>query len=134
MINQRTLLLFQESEFILIPSSNLGKLSTLCEMLACFHEHKERCVIASSYAKVCWWNGMTIGIDEQRYDLQTLDMIEKLCNAMDFRVFRLDGDTPVQVRQKIVDQFNTTSDPNSVFLLSKKAGSYSSSFFFDSNL
>ncbi|PAV89050.1 hypothetical protein WR25_14976 isoform E [Diploscapter pachys] len=83
--------------------SDSGKLSTLCEMLACFHEYKERCVIASSYAK-------------------TLDMIEKLCNAMDFCVFRLDGDTPVHVRQKIVDQFNTASDPNSVFLLSKKAG------------
>ena len=56
-------------------------------------------------------------------------MIEKLCSAMNFCVFRLDGDTPVHVRQKIVDQFNTASDPNSVFLLSKKAGNYSSFSF-----
>lgn len=50
-----------------------------------------------------------------------LDLLEVLLLDMNMRFLRLDGSTPVKVRQELIDQYTTdTSIP--VFLLSTKAG------------
>lgn len=80
-----------------------GKLYALAEMLKCFRIRQECTVVVSNY-------------------IDTLDMIEQLCLYLEFRVFRLDGKTQVQDRQKLVRQFNEQRDPLNIFLLSTKAG------------
>ncbi|EGT42062.1 hypothetical protein CAEBREN_11522 [Caenorhabditis brenneri] len=80
-----------------------GKLIALVEMLKCFRGLQECAVIVSNY-------------------IETLDMIEQLCEYLDFKVFRLDGKTQVQDRQKLVKHFNDQRDPSNIFLLSTKAG------------
>lgn len=52
-------------------------------------------------------------------------MIEQLLRALSFNILRLDGKTPTSERQKLVDAFNRSADPNEVFLLSAKAGKQS---------
>lgn len=50
-----------------------------------------------------------------------LDLLEVLLQDIDLRYLRLDGSTPVKIRQGYIDEFNSdTSIP--VFLLSTKAG------------
>ncbi|KAF8371752.1 hypothetical protein PRIPAC_78181 [Pristionchus pacificus] len=80
-----------------------GKLSVLVDMLVSFREHGECTVIVSQYTK-------------------TLDMIAILCSTLQFRIYRLDGSTPVADRQKLVNDFNQSRDSTNIFLLSSKAG------------
>jgi len=50
-----------------------------------------------------------------------LDIVEKEIGGNGFRIFRLDGSTPVIKRKEIVEGFQECSDP-AIFLLSLKAG------------
>jgi superfamily II DNA or RNA helicase len=50
-----------------------------------------------------------------------LDLVERELRAKEFRIFRLDGSTPVIKRKEIVEEFQACETP-SVFLLSLKAG------------
>jgi non-specific serine/threonine protein kinase len=50
-----------------------------------------------------------------------LDIVEKEIGGNGFRIFRLDGSTPVAKRKEIVEGFQECSDP-AIFLLSLKAG------------
>ncbi|SPQ96198.1 DNA repair and recombination protein RAD54B [Plasmodiophora brassicae] len=54
--------------------------------------------------------------------VQTLEVIERMCAAKGIKSFRLDGQTSAQARQPLVTQFNDASRPETVFLLSAKAG------------
>ncbi|CAB3409155.1 unnamed protein product [Caenorhabditis bovis] len=80
-----------------------GKLVALLDMLKCFRILNECAVIVSNY-------------------IETLDMIEQLCEYLEFRIFRLDGKTNVSDRQKLVKKFNDVHNSENVFLLSTKAG------------
>lgn len=53
---------------------------------------------------------------------QTLNIIQTLCDSHDIITLRLDGNTKAKLRQQIVNQFNSPSDPAMAFLLSTKAG------------
>lgn len=54
---------------------------------------------------------------------QTLDVLAKLLNSLDYRFVRLDGSVAQSKRQDLVDRFNRSPKSNSfVFLLSTKAG------------
>jgi SWI/SNF-related matrix-associated actin-dependent regulator 1 of chromatin subfamily A len=50
-----------------------------------------------------------------------LDLLEVLLEDMEWRYLRLDGSTPVRVRQELIDTFNH-DQTIPVFLLSTKAG------------
>lgn len=53
----------------------------------------------------------------------TLDMIERLLTALSYTYLRLDGSTPANKRQGLVEKFNkTTKTANFAFLLSAKSG------------
>ena len=52
----------------------------------------------------------------------TLQILESLLTALGYSYVRLDGSTPSQKRQNIVDEFNSPSSPYFAFLLSAKAG------------
>ncbi|KAF2739506.1 hypothetical protein EJ04DRAFT_484401 [Polyplosphaeria fusca] len=52
----------------------------------------------------------------------TLEVFAKLCRARSYGYLTLDGSMPVAKRQKLVDKFNDPEGPESVFLLSSKAG------------
>lgn len=53
----------------------------------------------------------------------TMDVIANLLSSMDYQFLRLDGTTPQNKRQDLVDKFNRSSPSNwFVFLLSAKAG------------
>ncbi|CAD6198751.1 unnamed protein product [Caenorhabditis auriculariae] len=84
-------------------STDSGKLSVLLSMIASFRKLEESTVIVSN-------------------STMTLNMVEMLIRALGFRVFRLDGSTPVSERQKLVAKFNESCCPDNVFLLSTKAG------------
>lgn len=53
---------------------------------------------------------------------QTLDIIAALCVKKKVPYFQLDGSTPIQKRQQLVDYFNVPNSQEIVFLLSSKAG------------
>ncbi|CBK19482.1 DNA repair and recombination protein RAD54-like [Caenorhabditis elegans] len=80
-----------------------GKLTALVDMIKCFRLLQECTVIVSNY-------------------IETLDMIQQLCEYLNFKVLRLDGKTQVPDRQKLVRTFNDHRDPSNIFLLSTKAG------------
>jgi SNF2 family DNA or RNA helicase len=76
------------------------------------HEHADdRCVLVSQSTK-------------------TLDLLERMCETNKWSFVRLDGSTPPNSRQDIVDRFNRRSSTNAIgsdndtflFLLSAKAG------------
>ncbi|OAL44374.1 DNA repair and recombination protein RAD26 [Pyrenochaeta sp. DS3sAY3a] len=53
----------------------------------------------------------------------TLDMIERLLNALSYTFLRLDGSTPASKRQALVEKFNRSPQKESfAFLLSAKSG------------
>lgn len=53
----------------------------------------------------------------------TLDMIERLLTSLSYTYLRLDGSTPANKRQALVEKFNkTTKAANFAFLLSAKSG------------
>ena len=53
---------------------------------------------------------------------QTLDMLNSVCECLYFATYRLDGSVLPNKRLHIVKEFNSSSDNNSAFLLSTKAG------------
>ena len=80
-----------------------GKLLVLAKILENLSQQRKKSVLVSNSTK-------------------TLDVLEKFCEKSDYVFVRLDGQTPVQARQGIVDRFNSKSSSISVFLLSSKAG------------
>lgn len=52
----------------------------------------------------------------------TLDLVAVLVQGRGYGYLRLDGSTPVDIRQHLVDRFNRTSDCTPIFLLSSRAG------------
>ncbi|KAF2769426.1 SNF2 family DNA-dependent ATPase domain-containing protein [Teratosphaeria nubilosa] len=53
----------------------------------------------------------------------TMDILANLMNSLSYKYLRLDGSTPANKRQELVDRFNRSPVSNSfVFLLSAKAG------------
>ncbi|KAI5092271.1 DNA repair and recombination protein RAD54B, partial [Silurus meridionalis] len=53
---------------------------------------------------------------------QTLDLLQDFCAHLGYTWCRLDGQTPVAQRQRIVDSFNRLDSAHFLFLLSSKAG------------
>jgi DNA repair and recombination protein RAD54B len=99
-----------KSLLVKVPASSLmsagsSKLQVLDEFLHLVHtKTQEKVVVVSNYTA-------------------TLDMIGKLMTSLDYPFLRLDGSTPANQRQGLVDKFNRTSANNCfVFLLSAKAG------------
>ncbi|XP_057691439.1 DNA repair and recombination protein RAD54B [Corythoichthys intestinalis] len=82
-----------------------GKLLVLLDLLKTIRHlsPSDRVVVVSNYTK-------------------TLDMLQKLCKHMSYTFCRLDGQTPTNQRQRLVDSFNNPYSPNFLFLLSSKAG------------
>ncbi|MCJ8745609.1 hypothetical protein PDJAM_G00132140 [Pangasius djambal] len=82
-----------------------GKLLVLADLLAAIkHVNcKDKVVLVSNYT-------------------QTLDLLQDLCAHLGYTWCRLDGQTPVAQRQRIVDSFNRPDSSHFLFLLSSKAG------------
>ncbi|XP_077382369.1 DNA repair and recombination protein RAD54B isoform X2 [Festucalex cinctus] len=82
-----------------------GKLLVLLDLLKTIRQlsPSDRVVIVSNYTR-------------------TLDMLQKLCVHMTYTFCRLDGQTPTNQRQRLVDSFNSPYSPSFLFLLSSKAG------------
>ncbi|XP_047582485.1 DNA repair and recombination protein RAD54B isoform X3 [Lutra lutra] len=82
-----------------------GKLQVLLKLLAVIHELRptEKVVLVSNYT-------------------QTLNILQEVCKRHGYTYTRLDGQTPVFERQKIVDGFNSKYSSDFIFLLSSKAG------------
>ncbi|XP_058504113.1 DNA repair and recombination protein RAD54B [Solea solea] len=86
-------------------TSDSGKLLVLSDLLAAIQQlsPSDRVVVVSNYT-------------------QTLDLLQDLCVHMGYTFCRLDGHTPTNQRQRLVDSFNSSYSQNFVFLLSSKAG------------
>eukprot|EP01117_Protostelium_nocturnum_P012146 TRINITY_DN4455_c0_g2_i2.p1 TRINITY_DN4455_c0_g2~~TRINITY_DN4455_c0_g2_i2.p1 ORF type:complete len:842 (-),score=232.18 TRINITY_DN4455_c0_g2_i2:126-2303(-) len=80
-----------------------GKLSVLEDLLKRVQKMEEKVVLVSNYTK-------------------TLDMFESTCNKNGYTFLRLDGKTPNDKRQGLVDKFNVPDGGIFLFLLSTKAG------------
>ncbi|XP_069456727.1 DNA repair and recombination protein RAD54B isoform X2 [Ovis canadensis] len=82
-----------------------GKLQVLSKLLAVILELRpaEKVVLVSNYTR-------------------TLDILQEVCKRHGYAYTRLDGQTPISQRQKIVDGFNSKYSPDFIFLLSSKAG------------
>ncbi|KAI1894156.1 hypothetical protein AGOR_G00112920 [Albula goreensis] len=82
-----------------------GKLQVLIDLLAAVRQlsPSDRVVLVSNYT-------------------QTLDLLQDVCSHWGYGCSRLDGQTPVAQRQKLVDRFNSRFTSDFVFLLSSKAG------------
>uniref|UniRef100_A0AC35EWJ6 Uncharacterized protein n=1 Tax=Panagrolaimus sp. PS1159 TaxID=55785 RepID=A0AC35EWJ6_9BILA len=80
-----------------------GKLATLAAMVVNFRNENDKTVIVSQ-------------------STQCLSLIGQLLKALKFKIFRLDGKTAPEKRQKRVTRFNESEDPNDIFLLSTNAG------------
>lgn len=81
-----------------------GKLAVVsCMLWALKEAGREKIVLVSNYTS-------------------TLDMLATLCTRYDYPYLRLDGSTPSNKRQQLVDRFNHKYSKDFVFLLSAKAG------------
>ncbi|WFD08181.1 helicase [Malassezia vespertilionis] len=86
-----------------------GKLSALHALLTAIRkETNDRVIVVSNFTA-------------------TLDLLQTYCNAQKFPTLRLDGKTKQEMRTKLVNRFNRTSEESSeqdpfVFLLSSKSG------------
>ncbi|XP_027028166.2 DNA repair and recombination protein RAD54B [Tachysurus fulvidraco] len=82
-----------------------GKLLVLTDLLAAIQHVNctDKVVLVSNYT-------------------QTLDLLQDLCVHLGYTWCRLDGQTPVAQRQRIVDSFNHPHSSHFLFLLSSKAG------------
>ncbi|KAK3847096.1 MAG: SNF2 family DNA-dependent ATPase domain-containing protein [Linnemannia gamsii] len=81
-----------------------GKLSFVDSLLQSLRENTtERVVLVSNFT-------------------QTLDILQDMCTQRQYKYLRLDGSTPTQKRQELVDKFNSSSCQQFVFLLSAKSG------------
>lgn len=80
-----------------------GKLSVVYNLLDELDQRNEKIVLIS-------------------YHTTTLDMLQGIIEHFNYKHCRLDGNTPTQMRGKIVDQFNDPQSDIFIFLLSAKAG------------
>ncbi|KAF3913240.1 hypothetical protein AA313_de0208447 [Arthrobotrys entomopaga] len=89
----------------LLANNSSGKLKVLEKLLVKLKETtKEKVVLVSNYTS-------------------TLDILEKMLNSRGYHHLRLDGKTPANKRQDLVDKFNrVNSDVAFAFLLSSKSG------------
>ena len=93
----------RSQRFEVLANSNVcGKLKVLDQLLTHFESKKDKCLIFS-------------------YSTQTLDVISAYCTSKGWRFCRLDGTTPTNKRQGLVDTFNTNPS-ELIFLISTKAG------------
>ena len=82
----------------------IAKIRLLMQLLEPVHAAQERVVLCSSFCR-------------------SLDVLEAALHARGWGVMRLDGSTPVGMRQALVDRFNTRAGPDTfAFLLSTRAG------------
>ncbi|KAL9605817.1 MAG: hypothetical protein Q9179_001003 [Wetmoreana sp. 5 TL-2023] len=79
-----------------------GKVSKLAELLTKFKANGDRVLVFSQFVMV-------------------MDILEDVMETLDIRFFRLDGQTKIDERQDMIDQFYA-DDGITVFLLSTKAG------------
>lgn len=79
-----------------------GKVSKLCDLLTAFKEKGDRVLVFSQFTMV-------------------LNILEAVLETLSIRFFRLDGQTKIDERQDMIDQFYEEEDIT-VFLLSTKAG------------
>ncbi|ESP03752.1 hypothetical protein LOTGIDRAFT_110407, partial [Lottia gigantea] len=88
-----------------LVAEHSGKLMVLSAILTAVHHpaSREKIVLVSNHTK-------------------TLNILEKFCRGENYKFVRLDGSTPTNQRQDIVQKFNNKYSPESVFLLSSKAG------------
>ncbi|XP_068426910.1 DNA repair and recombination protein RAD54B [Clinocottus analis] len=93
---------YSSSEFNMTDS---GKLLVLSDLLTAIRQlsPSDRVVVVSNYT-------------------QTLDLLQDLCVNVGYAFCRLDGHTPTNQRQRLVDGFNSPYSQNFLFLLSSKAG------------
>lgn len=52
----------------------------------------------------------------------TLDIIEDFCVMRGIKYFRLDGSTPLDDREKYIDEFSAPESQHQMFLISTRAG------------
>ncbi|XP_038146971.1 DNA repair and recombination protein RAD54B [Cyprinodon tularosa] len=98
--------LFPESYSLAgFSTSDSGKLLVLSDLLSAIRQlsPSDRVVLVSNYT-------------------QTLDLLQDMCVQAGYTFLRLDGQTPVSQRQRLVDSFNSPYSQSFVFLLSSKAG------------
>uniref|UniRef100_A0A3Q2CPW0 RAD54 homolog B n=1 Tax=Cyprinodon variegatus TaxID=28743 RepID=A0A3Q2CPW0_CYPVA len=98
--------LFPESYSLAgFSTSDSGKLLVLSDLLSAIRQlsPSDRVVLVSNYT-------------------QTLDLLQDMCVHAGYTFLRLDGQTPVSQRQRLVDSFNSPYSQSFVFLLSSKAG------------
>lgn len=79
-----------------------GKVSKLCELLLAFKDNGDRALVFSQFVMM-------------------MDILEAVLETLGIRFFRLDGQTKIDERQDMIDQFYAEKDIT-VFLLSTKAG------------
>ncbi|XP_075321567.1 DNA repair and recombination protein RAD54B isoform X3 [Odontesthes bonariensis] len=86
-------------------ATDSGKLLVLSDLLSAIRQisPSDRVVLVSNYT-------------------QTLDLLQDMCVHMGYTFSRLDGHTPTNQRQRLVDGFNSPYSQNFLFLLSSKAG------------
>ncbi|XP_051720938.1 DNA repair and recombination protein RAD54B [Ctenopharyngodon idella] len=86
-------------------TADSGKLIVLTDLLSAIQHvnRTDRVVLVSNYT-------------------QTLDLLQNVCDQIGYKWCRLDGQTPVAQRQRIVDSFNSPHSSNFLLLLSSKAG------------
>ena len=91
----------------LCSEAESGKMTALLQLLAGVREEKGKVVVVSNY-------------------VETLNILQALCDRRHWPLLRLDGAVPSDRRQELVDRFNSpySSSPQSpwIFLLSAKAG------------
>lgn len=90
---------FNDEEYV-----KSGKVKKLCELMIPMKAEGDRILVFSQFTKV-------------------LDILEKVLDKINFKYLRLDGQTPVEVRQEMIDKFYE-DDSITVFLLSTKAGGF----------
>ena len=79
-----------------------GKVSKLCELLTAFKKNGDRVLVFSQFTMV-------------------MNILESVFETLGMQFFRLDGDTNINERQPLLDQFYADEDVT-VFMLSTKAG------------
>ena len=80
-----------------------GKFAALTVLLKAYVANGDRVLIFSQFVMV-------------------LDLLEPLLNYLEMPFSRLDGDTSIDTRQTLIDEFTDSDPPIPVFLLSTKAG------------
>lgn len=83
---------------------NAGKIDTLKKLLGKMKKNGDRVLIFSQFTQV-------------------LDILELVLTTLDLGFLRIDGSTPVDARQDLIDQYHEETDIM-VFLLSTKAGGF----------